>query len=353
MTERGRRSPDLPPQEQLERLVDGYLTTQLIYVATVLGIPDALAEGPLTSSELASAPCVNSLALHRVLRGLAAIGVLDEQEDGRFTLTPSGALLQDGVPGSLRGAVLARGGLYYEVAGGLLDALREGGSAFEQIRGQSFFDYLAEHSDEAAVFQGSMAARSTQEAASVVASYDFGRFHRLVDVGGGHGILLAAILQAAPALHGTLLDRPVAVEHARRQLEAIDVIDRCTLVEGDFFAAVPAGDDGYLLSRVILDWDDEAARRILRRCHEAMPPDGTLLLVEAILPEHAADQPAAIRMDLHMLTLLGGRERTEAEYRELLESAGFRLQRVVPTPSTVGIRILEAKADPSPGPSPR
>jgi hypothetical protein len=352
MSNDGTKFTNVRPEEQLARLVDGYLNTQLIYVATVLGIADALADGPRASDDLARAVDVQPVALHRVLRGLAAIGVLDEIGDSRLALTPSGALLRDGVPGSMRGAVLARGGLYYEVAAGLLDAVREGGSAFERFRGESFFGYLAAHPEESAVFQGSMAARSVHEAAAVVAIYDFSRFRRLIDVGGGQGILLAAILQAAPALHGTLLDRPDAVEQARRRLEAADVIGRWTLVDGDFFAAIPTGGDCYLLSRVIHDWDDEAARRILRRCHEAMPNDGTLLLVEAVLPERAADQPAAIRMDLHMLTLLGGRERTETEYRELLAAAGFTLERVMPTASPAGICVLEARADPSPGSSP-
>jgi hypothetical protein len=342
------KSATLRPEEHLSRLVDGYLNTQLIYIAVVLGIADALTDGPLASSELAHIAHANPLALHRVLRGLAAIDVLAEHEDGRFALTPSGALLQDSVPGSLRGAVLARGGLYYQVAAGLLDAVRKGGSAFERARGQSFFGHLAEHPDEAAIFQGSMAARSAHEAVSVVESYDFGRFRRIVDVGGGQGILLTAILQTAPELHGTLLDRPVAVEQARHRLAGVDLLHRCELVDGDFFAAVPANGDCYLLSRVIHDWDDEAAIRILQRCREAMPADGTLLLVEAVLPEHAADQPAAIRMDLHMLTLVGGRERTTTEYRTLLAAAGFILDRVIPTRSPAGICILEAKANPSP-----
>jgi hypothetical protein len=341
------------PEEHLSQLVDGYLSTQLINVAVMLGIADALADGPRSSDDLADVAGANPLALHRVLRGLAALGVLDEQDGGRFGLTPSGALLRSGVPGSFRAAALARGGLYYQVAAELPDAVRRGGSAFEQAHGRSFFDHLAEYPDEAATFQASMAARSTHEADAVVESYDFGRFRRLIDVGGGQGILLAAILQSAPGVHGTLFDRPAAVEQARDRLRVAGVLDRCALVAGDFFAEVPAGGDCYLLSRVIHDWDDEAAVRILMRCRDAIAINGTLLLVEAILPEHAADQPAAIRMDLHMLTLLGGRERTEAEYRTLLATMGFTLDRVIRTPSPSGICVLEARADPSPGPSPR
>jgi hypothetical protein len=340
----------LRPEEHLSQLVDGYLNTQLINVAVVLGIPDALTDSPRSSSDLADAARADPVALHRVLRGLATLGVLDELDGGRFGLTPIGALLQGGVPGSLRAAAIARGGLYYQVAAGLPDAVRKGGSAFELVHGRTFFDHLAEHPAEAATFQASMAARSAHEASAVIESFDFGRFQRLIDVGGGQGILLAAILQATPAILGTLLDRPVAVEQARDRLQAAGLLGRCELVGGDFFVAVPAGGDCYLLSRVIHDWDDEAAVHILRRCRDAMAVGGTLLLVEAILPEHAADQPAAIRMDLHMLTLLGGRERTEAEYRGLLTTSGFTLERVIHTSSPSGICILEGRADPSPMP---
>lgn len=331
-----------PAPQQLSRLMDGYLNTQLLYLAAVLGIADTLAAGPLTAAELGRAVGADPGALHRVLRGLAAEAVLEEHADGRFGLTPAGALLRDGVPGSVRGAVLARGDLYYRAAAGLLDAVRGGGSAFQQVNGREFFDHLADHPSEAAAFQGSMAARSTQEAADVVAVYDFGRFRHLVDVGGGQGILLAAILRAAPALQATLLDEPSVVEQAHPRLAAAGVLDRCRVTGGDFFADVPAGGDCYLLSRVIHDWDDGAAQRILGRCRAAMPADGALLLVEAVLPERAQDQPAAIRMDLHMLTLLSGRERTAAEYEALLASSGFALRRIVSTPPAAGVSVIEA-----------
>jgi hypothetical protein len=322
--------------------MDGYLTTQLLYVAAKLGLAEALSDGPRTGDDVAAEVGANPGAVHRVMRGLAAEGVLDELPDGRFGLTALGDCLRDGVPGSLRGAILARGDLYFRAAAGLLDAVREGGAAFDRAYGASLFDYLGQHPDRSRAFQGSMIDRSRREAADVVASYDFGSFGRLVDVGGGTGILLAAILEATPGLRGVLFDRPQVVEQARGQLGATAAADRCDFVAGDFFVSVPDGGDAYLLSRIVHDWNDEAAARILASCRRAMPAGATLLLVEAVLPERARERPEAIRMDLHMLVLLHGRERTEAEFERLLATAGFALTRVVPTASPAGIGVIEA-----------
>ncbi len=205
------------------------------------------------------------------------------------------------------------------------------------MHGAPFFAYLDAHPDDEAAFQGSMAGRSEQEAGDVVAAYDFGAVRSLVDVGGGRGVLLAAILDAAPGLDATLVDRPGAVQAARRHLG-----ERAACVEGDFFSAVPGGADAYLLSRVLHDWDDADAHRILTVCRAAMHDNARLLVVDAILPERAKDAPHAIRMDLHMLLLLGARERTEAEFRALLAGAGLEVRRVVPTASPAGLSVIEA-----------
>ena len=324
-------------------LIDSFLTFQLVYVATQLGIGDALADGPLTGAELACAVDAEPAALTRVLRGLAAEGVLDEDGD-RFGLTPLGAALR-----GLKGSILARGELYYRAAGGLLDAVRHGGTPFERVYGERFFAHLSRRPADEAAFQASMATRSEREARDVVSAYDFTGLRRLVDVGGGAGVLLAAILDAAPRLEGVLLDRPAAVEQARRRLG-----DRAECVAGDFFAAVPAGADAYVLSRVIHDWQDAEAVAILRTCRAAMAEGARLLLVEAVLPERAADSPEAIRMDLHMLVLFGARERTEREYAGLLSTAGLALRRVIATGSPSGVCVLEATTAPTgspPGPA--
>jgi hypothetical protein len=223
-----------------------------------------------------------------------------------------------------------------------LDTVRDGSVAFESVYGEPFFAHLDRHAEHQLAFEASMAARADREADDVVAAYDFTALRKLVDVGGGRGVLLAAILRSTPSLHAVLVERPAAIEVARRRLQADGVADRCEFVAADFFAAVPAGADGYLLSRVIHDWDDADAVQILNTCRAAMPSGARLLLVEAILPERAVDQPAAIRMDLHMLVLFGARERTEDQYRRLLSEAGLEARRAVPTRSPAGLSVIEA-----------
>ena len=329
-------------ESRLARLADGFLATQLLYVAAELRLADALADQPRTAAELAEKVGADPGVLRRVLRGLAAEQVLDELPDGRFALAPSGELLREGVPGSLRGPVLARGGLYYGAMAGLLPSALGGGTPFDLVHGMTFFAYLDAHPERSATFQASMTARSAREAAAVVDAYDFRPFRTIVDVGGGKGGLLGAVLEAAPELAGVLFDRPEVVRDAG-----------LPAVGGDFFVEVPAGADAYLLSRVIHDWDDADAVAILRTCRRAMAAWGRLLLVEAVLPDRAADQPAAVRMDLHMLNLLRGRERTAGEFAELLDAAGLELTDVIAADKSTGLHVLEARcpgaALPTPG----
>jgi hypothetical protein len=334
---------------RMGRLADGFLTTQLLYVAARLGVADVLAQGPRTGAELAAAVGADPDLLARALRGLVLEEVLAEEEGGRFALTELGQCLRADAPRSMRGPVLARGEVYYQAAAGTLAAVRHGGTAFEHVHGDRFFDHLRRHPEQEAAFQASMTARSEQEAGDVVAAYDFGGIGRLVDVGGGHGILLGAILRSAPDLHAVLVDQPAVISDARLRLAAEGVADRCQLVPGDFFAGVPAGADAYVLSRVLHDWSDDDARRVLATCRAAMGPPSRLLIVEAILPERAIDQPAVIQMDLYMLVLLGARERTETQFRRLLADTGFRVERVVPTASPAGLSVIEAVPAGRPG----
>jgi hypothetical protein len=334
------------PEWRLARLVEGFLTTQLLYVAAKLGVADVLAAGPGSGETIAAAVGAEPDALARILRGLVLEDVLFETADGRFALTEVGEFLRDDVPGSLRRAVIARGELYYDAATGLMETVRDGGPAFEHVHGEPFFDHLARDPAREDAFQGSMAARSEREAADVVSAYDFGLIRNLVDVGGGQGILLGAILRAAPEPRAILFDRPAAVAEARERLEAGGLAGRCECVGGDFFERVPDGAEAYLLSRVLHDWDDGDAARILGSCREAMTEKSLLLIVEAILPERARDRPAAIWMDLLMLLLFGTRERTEAEFAQLLAGSGFRITRVAPTPSPAGHSELESVPSP-------
>jgi hypothetical protein len=332
------------PRDLLVRLMDGYLSTQMLYVAVRLGLADVLNDGPRTSAELAAAVGAAPASLHRLLRGLVMEGLLSEQADGRFALTEAGRLLGADGHGSVRGAVLARGTVYYRAAAGLIDAIRGGGSAFRHVYGVDLFEHLASSPEDAANFQLSMVARSHQEAEAVAATYDFTPFQHVMDIGGGYGVTLAAILKASPGARGTLFDRPGVVADVRTRLAAAGegVAERVTVVGGDFFEGVPAGGDVYVLSRVIHDWDDEQAVRILTSCRAAMPDRGRLLIVDALLGDRVHDQLAAVRMDLHMLTLASGRERTAAEVASLLHAANLRISRILTPPGAPGMQIVEA-----------
>jgi hypothetical protein len=335
---------DNSPRDLFARLMDGYLSTQLLYVAAQLRLADLLRDGPRASGELATMTATKPSLLHRVLRGLVVDGLLDETPDGRFGLTDAGRCLESDRPDSMWGAAMARGELYYHAAGALMETVRHGGAAFRHAHGVDFFGDLAAHPDRGAAFQASMTVRSQVEAREIVQAYDFSAFRHIVDLGGGHGFLLAAILNAHPHLHGILFDRPDVVAGAPNSLDAAGVASRCTVVPGDFFAAVPGGGDLYVLSRVVHDWDDDAAIRILRACRQAMSGPGLLLVAEALLPDQARALPAAIRMDLHMLTLSEGKERTRAEFESVLGASGFRLDRVIPVEGRAGITLVEAQA---------
>jgi hypothetical protein len=315
----------------LTRLADGFLITQLLHVAVTLGVPDALLAGPLSADDLADRVGAAPGPLRRVLRGLASEEVLEELPDGRFALTAAAELLCGGAPDSLQGMVAVRGELYYGMVAGLLDAVRDGGVPFEIVHGRPFFEFLAGDARWRTMFQKWMAARSARETDAVVAGYDFARFASIVDVGGGTGTLLRAIRERAPHADLVLFDRPEVV------VAATDLPG----VGGDFFAAVPAGADAYLLSRVLHDWDDAAALRILRTCRSAMRPDSVLVVADMVLPDRAVDDPAAVRLDVHMLALLGGMERTAGEFAALLGAAGLRLTADIPTPA--GVHVLEAR----------
>jgi O-methyltransferase domain len=282
------RAVDARRQRDLARLIDGYLTTQLLYVAAKLGVADVLADGPRTAAYAVGA---DADVLARILRGLVLEDVLAEAGEGRFALTALGEGLREGVAGSLRGAVLVRGEVYWSAAPGLLRSAIEGGTALEHVHGERFFDHLAAEPEREAVFQASMADRARREVADVVAVYDFAGLGELVDVGGGSGVLLEAILRATPGLRGVLVDRPEAVAQAERRLAAAGLDGRWECVVGDFFDAVPAGARAYLLSRVIHDWDDADAARVLATCRAAMSGDGRLLLVEGSSPSAPTTPP--------------------------------------------------------------
>lgn len=320
-------------RRHLREAIFGFTRTQLVFVAAALRIPDLMFEGIDDAQSLAERAGVDADALRRVLRGLAAAGVLTEQDDARYGLTAAGEALRETAPGSLRPFALAAGAEWYEVWAALLPAVRTGEVAFERVYGAPLFDWYAEHTEAGAAFNQRMVAATTGTAAAVVAAYDFSPHRTVIDLGGGLGVFLTAVLRAHPHLRGILFDRPPIAAEARRALDAAGIGTRCDVVGGDFFTDSLPTADGWIVSQILHDWDDERCLTILRGIRRAIPPDGRLLVVEAVLPERTTGPSVAVEHDLLMLTITGGRERTKAEYRTLFEAAGFTLDRTVATPS--------------------
>jgi hypothetical protein len=318
-------------------------------VAATLGLSDLLADHPLTSAELAVATQSHERTLERLLRVLVGVGVYEELPDGRYRSTDVGAGLRSDVPGSLRPwASYVGRPPYWQAWSSLLHSVRTGENAFTAVHGQSVWEYRLEHPEDGVAFDASMTALSAAVAESVVSAYDFDRFTSVVDVGGGQGALLATILRHHTSLRGTVFDQPVVVAGAPELLAQAGVGARCTVVGGSFFDEVPAGQDCYLLKSVVHDWDDARALDILRTCRRAMTGDATLLLVERLLTSGASGLDVALQ-DLNMLVAPGGQERTEDEYAALLDAAGLRLTRTIPT--TSGVSLIEATPHPATGAS--
>jgi hypothetical protein len=323
-----------PDATALRGLIAGYEAAQVIHVAARLGLADLLASRPGTAEELAGTLGIDARTLRRLLQALAALGLVEHLDDGGFAITAAGARLRSGVPGSLRAVALLAGERSYRAWGGLLHSVQTGETAFRHVFGMGTFEYMAAHPEIAGVYNEAMAASAAERAAAVVAAYDFSDAGTVVDVGGGHGTLLVAILAAHPGVRGVLFERESVCAGARARVEAAGLAPRCQVVAGDFFQSVP-GDGGlYLLSHIIHNWDDERSATILANCRAAMGPQAKLLILEQVLPERFEPSRAAVRAamaDLHMLAITGGQERTAGEYRGLLTGAGFVLTRVIDT----------------------
>jgi SAM-dependent methyltransferase len=320
------------------QLLVGNQLQQAVHVAARLGIADLLAGGPRAAEELAREAGADPGALRRLLRALAALGVFAEEAGGSWALTPAAELLRAGQPGSMRAFALWSGGVSYRVFGALEHSVRTGEPAFDRLFGAEFFEYLAAHPEDGAVFD-EMMSWNTAPLAPLVAARGFAGTETVVDVGGGRGELVAGLLRAHPGMRGVLFDHPRVGPRAAAWLQAAGVADRCRVVCGDMLESVPPGGDAYLLKSVLHGLDDEAAARVLRNCRRAMHGGGRLLLVEFVLPPGNEPFPGKL-MDLLMLVGGRGRERTEEEFRSLLAGAGFLLADLVPTP--YGLSVIEA-----------
>jgi SAM-dependent methyltransferase len=311
-------------------LIMGFQPTYLIRAAAELGVADHLAAGPLSSESLGTATGVKADALHRVLRGLVQCGVLTAGADGRFSLTPVGELLRSDVPGSMRSTALLWGhAIVHRPYLEIVDALQSGEVAFERAFGLPFFDYLAAHRQEGAIFDRGMAGGTASRVDDIVTAYDFSSLQTIVDVGGGTGALLAAILAAHPALHGIILDLPHVRAEAERTIAETGLDGRCRFEVGNCFEAVPAA-DAHIMKSIIHDWNDADSMTILRNCRRSLPPHGRLLIIDRVMPPDGAPAGDTVQFDIHMLMVLKGRERTEADFHSLLEASGFRLVRIAP-----------------------
>jgi hypothetical protein len=338
--------PNNPDQATKMRLsltllqkISGAWISQAIYVAAKLGIADLLKDGAKSSEALAKATDVDPDSLYRVLRALASIGLFAERENRHFELTPLAEYLQSDIPGSMRAIALMFGSeeWRWQPWGDILYSVKTGKPSFDHVFGMPVFAYLAQNPEAAAIFSEAMTSFTVMFSDAVIAAYDFSSIKTLVDVGGGQGSFLAAILKANPTLKGIVYDLPTVIAGAKPQIEASGLEGRCDMIAGDFFESVPAGADAYILKSVIHDWDDEHAIAILKNCHPAMTENGRLLLIENVLPSGNAPSFGKF-LDLEMLLITpGGRERTEAEFRNLFEAAGFNLTKITPTQSQLSV----------------
>ena len=330
MSEQVNQAP--PPAAQLMQIMFGIIPTLAIGVAAKFGIADFLKDGAKTADELATLAGVHSRSLYRLLRATASVGVFSEDAEGRFSLTPLAQPLRSDAPDSVRSfAIFYSDDWHMRVWAELNYSVQHGAPAFDRIHGQEFFPYLEENPVHAKIFNDAMTSNSAAACGAVLAGYDFSGINKLIDVGGGHGLLLSSIMGKYPQMNGVLYDAQSVIDGATGLIS-----ERCEAVGGDFFASVPAGGDAYIMKHIIHDWDDENSLKILRNCHKSMTEGGKVLVVEMVIPE--GDAPSLGKfLDLEMLLFLRSFERTEAEYRALFERAGFEITRIVPTPSPYSV----------------
>jgi hypothetical protein len=324
----------------------GHFVPRALALAAKLGLADLLKDGPRSASDLAAATQTHAPSLARLMRLLASVGVFAELPDDTFALTPLGQPLRADAPGSVRALVLLFAGVEAQDAWKDLEhCVRTGEPSFRRTApGTNPYALMAPSPELTALFDQAMATFAPWRAAAVAAAIDFSAFGKVVDVGGGNGALLIGILKACPKLAGVVFDQPHAVALAREQISAAGLAGRCEVIAGSFFEEVPRGADAYLLSNVLVDWDDDRAAAILRNCRAAMPPHGQVLILEEVYPARVAASDAcrhATAIDVLMLLCTGGRQRTEAQFRDLLAASGLRPSRVVPT--AAGVSVIQGE----------
>ncbi len=322
---------------RLRGMISGYMISQVIFTTAALELADLLAETSMSAEALAKATATHPDALKRLLQALSALGLVEQSEGGMFTLAAPGALLRSDAAGSLRPLALMQGSEgTWRAWGELLHTVRTGETAFNHVFEMGAFQYRKLHPERAAKFDAYMAALTHRWVPAILASHDFSRARSIVDVGGGNGVLLSAILAAFPQAKGVVFDSPAGIGGAAPRLEKARVSQNCRIVAGDFFDAVPEASDTYILKSVLHDWNDEQAVTILKNCRRAMCPESTLVVIERVLPERILPQGAhreIVMMDMHMLVATGGRERTVSQYNAMFAAAGLAAIAAEPTRS--------------------
>ena len=324
------------PHQQLDGMITGYWISQAIYAASKFGIADHLKDGSRSVEDLAKATSTNPDALFRLLRALASVGIFAEGEAGQFRLTPLAEPLRSDVSGSKRALALMSGDEQFRAWAEIAHSIQTGKTAFEKVYGKPIFDYLGENPDKARIFDAAMVGIHGRESNAILDAYDFSAMSVIVDIGGGNGSQIISVLQKHPKMKAVLFDLPHVIERAKERIESAGLSGRCELVGGNFFDAVPEGADAYMMRHIIHDWDDEKSLTILGNCSKAMSSDSKLLVVESVIPP--GNEPFGGKfLDLVMLLIPGGKERTEDEYRTLFGKAGVELTRVVPTKTEISI----------------
>ena len=316
----------------------GHIVASAVNVVAQLAIPDRLANGPRTADDLARETGVNGDALYRVMRALASVGVFEERDERTFALTPAGEALKEG-PGRAMALWIACP-LNLRVHADAMHSLKTGAPAVEVTVGEGAFAHFAKNPEISRIFNDAMTAFSRVVIPAVLDAYDFSGIKTLVDVAGGHGGVLTGVLQKYPGMKGILFDLEHVIDGARPRIAALGLSDRVTTASGDFFKAVPPGGDAYIMKHIIHDWDDDKSAAILENIRKVLPKDGRVVLIESVIPPGNAPALGKI-IDLEMLVMPGGRERTETEFRRLFERAGYQVTRIVPTQSPLS--VVEAR----------
>ncbi|HKS21354.1 MAG TPA: methyltransferase [Thermoanaerobaculia bacterium] len=332
-----------PPHVAVMQMVMGVWVAQIASAVAQLGVADNIAKGKVSVDELAAECSANPEALYRLLRAAATIGLCAETAPRHFALTPIGDALRSDAPHSMRDFLVAETAPGHWLPWGrLADAIRRGGPMTEEVLGESAWDYYASHIDEAKCFARGMSNLSTIASEDVARVYEPGDVKRIVDVGGSEGVLLRGLLARVPGARGVLFDRPEIIDAAKGAIASSGMADRIEIVGGDFLSEVPDGADLYVLKSILHDWPDAQCETIVRNVHRAAAPDSRLLVVEMTMPDGPAGAPSPVPlMDMNMLVMLGGRERTASEFGALLARCGYMVERVIPTPGPFS--VIEAR----------